>query len=395
MDRIEALLGDVKKELTTYRSAVTTGLVSGIKNYLTSLIDLAMQTSNKDVVSSMQSMSSGMSELNDEIKRLTTVTIDMAANSTMQHYPTIGLEILDELKILSTNFAVAHKRNVHLPTPPAEGPSLYAELNAGDENENMVDNSGWRVLGNKKVWKASWLEYDQKESRRLEQERRAEQARSRRRRNRRNRNVAHNNNVNNNRRQNNYNNNRRNINNNNNHRGNSNNNNVNFRSNSYYSNNNRNTNRNNRRQNNYNSNRSNINNNNNNHRGNSNNNNVNFRSNSYYSNNNRNTNRNNRNNNSNRNFNYTRTQNQNTWLPPDRVLLAAAKDQFSRPPANYHPSIQFQRGEILNPYPVNGNLQRSLPAHTSDLMAPGHPPGGSCDACSCRHTCFRSTRRTP
>ncbi|XP_053698918.1 GATA zinc finger domain-containing protein 15-like [Sabethes cyaneus] len=348
MDRIEALLGDVKKELTTYRSAVTTGLVSGIKNHLTSLVDLAMQTSNKDVVSSMQSMSSGMSELNDEIKRLSTVTIDMAANSTMQHYPTRGLEILDESKILSTNFAVAHKRNVHLPTPPAEGPSLYAELNAGDENENMVDNSGWRVLGNKKVWKASWLEYDQKESRRLEQERRAEQARSRRRRNRRNRNVAHNNNVNNNCRQNNYNNNRRNINNNNN-----------------------------------------------NHRENSNNNNVNFRSNSYYSNNNRNTNRNNRNNNSNRNFNYTRTQNQNTWLPPDRVLLAAAKDQFSRPPANYHPSIQFQRGEILNPYPVNGNLQRSLPAHTSDLMAPGHPPGGSCDACSCRHTCFRSTRRTP
>ncbi|XP_053698999.1 GATA zinc finger domain-containing protein 15-like [Sabethes cyaneus] len=187
----------------------------------------------------------------------------MAANSTVQHYRTIGLEILDELKILSTNIAVAHKSNLHLPTPPAEGPSLNAELNAGDKNENMADNSGWLFLGNKKAWKASWLEYNQKQLLRLGQERRAEQARSRRRRNRRhvdsryinqrsnnnnynrNRNVAHNNynNVHNYLRQNNYNN-RRNINNNinnhrrninnniNNHRRNINNNNVNFRSNS-------------------------------------------------------------------------------------------------------------------------------------------------------------------
>ncbi|XP_053690758.1 putative uncharacterized transmembrane protein DDB_G0292500 [Sabethes cyaneus] len=126
MDRIEALLGDVKKELTTYRSAITTGLVSGLKNHLTSLVDLAMQTSNKNVVSSMQSMSSGMSELNDEIKRLSTVTIDMAAESTMQHYPTIGLEILDE------NHAFNHNNN-----------------NSNNNNYNNRSNNNYRYNNNR------------------------------------------------------------------------------------------------------------------------------------------------------------------------------------------------------------------------------------------------------
>ncbi|XP_053686393.1 probable basic-leucine zipper transcription factor Q [Sabethes cyaneus] len=184
MDRIEALLGDVKKELTAYTSAVTTGLVRGIKNHLTSLVDLAMQTSNKDVVSSMQSMSSGMSELNDEIKRLSTVTIDMAANSTMHHYPTIGLEILDELKSLSANLIAM--QNTAPPSMVFDSfPSLSTELN----NNEKTDSSGWRFLGTKRVWKANWEEYDARKLRRLNQQKQAINARRRRQRRARNNNT--------------------------------------------------------------------------------------------------------------------------------------------------------------------------------------------------------------
>lgn len=41
-------------------------------------------------------------------------------------------------------------------------------------------------------------------------------------------------------------------------------------------------------------------------------------------------------------------------LPLDKELLAAAKERFSGPPpAPYRPTIRFQRGEVLNPYPAD------------------------------------------
>lgn len=62
-----------------------------------------------------------------------------------------------------------------------------------------------------------------------------------------------------------------------------------------------------------------------------------------------------------RDYNARTNYNQrNRELLSDRELLAAAKDRFSRPPTSYRPTIQFKRGEILNPYPSNEAHQRPV-----------------------------------
>jgi hypothetical protein len=94
----------------------------------------------------------------------------------------------------------------------------------------------------------------------------------------------------------------------------------------------------------------------------------------------------------------------------DREFLAAAKDQFSRPPPSHRP-IHFQRGEILNPYPTGAattvltpiapRLFNLTPSGTSSApvcsssSVPGHEPvavpttsTAPCQACTCRHSCF-------
>lgn len=79
---------------------------------------------------------------------------------------------------------------------------------------------------------------------------------------------------------------------------------------------------------------------------------------------------------------YNTNSNNYNQLPPDRELLAAAKDRFSRPPTDDR-HINFQRGEILNPYPACN--APSVPALPS-WMAPGSSSTAPCEAC--RHTCF-------
>lgn len=224
-------------------------------------------------------------------------------------------------------------------------PSLESELN----NEIEPDDSGWRNLGGKQVWKASWAEYDARKRRRLDQQKQAEKARKRRKRNaaqnsatkRPHRSSNHVNKCNNgsardpsrtvfssqqfcNRTLNRQNGNHcceQYINNNNNER-------------SVFSNHNR-----------------------------------------------------------------GNALNRNTPLfPLDSELLAAAKDQFSRPPpTSYRPTIRFQRGEVLNPYPTEDRPNTSNSMNNPYLQAissnahhltQGHTPL-SCEACTCRNACFR------
>ncbi|XP_065094590.1 GATA zinc finger domain-containing protein 15-like [Ochlerotatus camptorhynchus] len=236
--------------------------------------------------------------------------------------------------------------DARLPSPP----SLMGELNNKNYRNDATD-SGWRVLGDRKVWKADWTEYDARKSRHLSQEKLTAKASKRRKQKRAYQKMFNKNN------------------NSHNHRRNNNNNNYNRNNNDYNCNTNHANNNHNNKNNNNNS-KHNINHNNNNF-GNNNNNNI---SNNY------------RNNNTNRNsFHSSVSQNRNNLLPPDRELLAAAKDRFSRPPqANYRPTMQFQRGEILNPYPSCDVYPRTVSAHLHNGMA----ATASCEACVCRNSCF-------
>ena len=94
-------------------------------------------------------------------------------------------------------------------------------------------------------------------------------------------------------------------------------------------------------------------------------------------------------------FNLLGGHSGNNSLPSDRLLLAEAKERFSRPPrissfdvpATFRP-IQFQRGETLNPYPVHDEFPRSVPGRPIPWRSP-ECPSTSCEACQIQHSCFR------
>lgn len=92
---------------------------------------------------------------------------------------------------------------------------------------------------------------------------------------------------------------------------------------------------------------------------------------------------------SNKNYsnNIDHRSSQQTALPLDRDLLAAARVAFSRPPPTENPNwIRFQRGETINPYPVNHQASQPNPSSSTTP-----PPGNSqppCEACAHRNSNF-------
>lgn len=134
-------------------------------------------------------MTSGISEdlnfLKDELKNISNITSDLCSTVA-------GLGIvLDELKSLSAGIGNIETQinyvTLNMPDSPYEVispspdplPSLLEELN----NEQNVDDSGWRLLGMRRVWKADWSDYDARKSRRLNQQKHAEKARRKRKQN--------------------------------------------------------------------------------------------------------------------------------------------------------------------------------------------------------------------
>lgn len=291
MERLEISLADIKIQLTTARSAGLVDNGSSIKNHITSLCDMAMQSSKENI----SSISTDVRKMHNEIKQLHQLSLQIAAKCSTNSNPVLELDILNELKSLSANIADACI-NVPSPLPCDACPSSEPEINvippapsfdAGPSPSpfspdaspssppssssspsacpNLQNHSGWRILGRKKIWRADWTKRDAREL----------LAKFVRRRHHHN---QHNNN-----------------------------------------------------------NKDNCNS---------------FRSN---------------------------------FLPPDRVLLAAAKDHFSRPPTNFQPTIRFQRGETLNPYPA-----RDHAAHQR-MQVPPTPFNQHCRSCCCERPCFPST----
>lgn len=326
-----------------------------LKNHLTTLFDISMQTTRKRIEEHVKELTVDLSrelaKIRAEVENLSGVTIDMAShcnehNDSQSHSTvdalhevksltnTVGGEILKEVK--SLGIAVNGLENsiskIRLP-PEASPPSLMDELAEQSTNEST---EGWRTLGSKKVWRSDWTEYDSRKRLREQQQKARAKAIKRKKAIKRQWNIKNNFNTNSNSNQDNTN--------------------EIVPTCSYY---------------NYNSSSS--------------------------------------SNNTNRNSHQTGT----SFLPPDKDLLAAAKVQFSRPPVENQRGIRFQRGVTLNPYPVDHQLPQPNSTSTqaeyrqarqfedgetrnpyptnghgnAQWMAPGSSTT-SCEACTCRHSCF-------
>lgn len=226
-----------------------------------------------------------------------------------------GVDIMDELKSLSANInSIESKIICH---SPDSVDSLVNELNEIN-NIQPVDQSGWRLLGTRNVWKADWTDYDKRQLNRLKQRKQAENARKRKKQAR-------------------------------------------FTNNNHTHHNRNHTSRRSDMQHNH----------------------------SYHQ----------INNNCNNDgaLNIMRSYSGNSLLPPDRILLAAAKERFSKPPRwsssdapTTHRPIQFQSGEILNPYPTNDEFPRSTSGRQTNLRSPGYFLNSAtlCEACHAQRSCF-------
>lgn len=328
-----------------------------IKNHLTSLFNISMEATRKRIEEYVKDLTIDLSrelqKICGEVENLSSVTIGMAShcnehNDSQSHSTidaldevkslasTVGGDILREVKSLADAIYAMDSNLSNASLPPAVvPPSLMDELaeqsmNSADvgSQQNHEVTEGWRTLGSRKVWRSDWTQYDIRKQRRVQQQKARVKAIKRRKANKKQWNI--NNTINN-----------------------SSNTNKNYKT---ATNNNRpNSNSNHDNQNNniptcsynYNS----INNNNNNH--------------------------------------HNSLHAGASFLPPDKDLLAAAKVTFSRPPVAQQRGIRFQRGETLNPYPVD-----HLFPHASDRIH-NHTMGNSfsqhCSSCSCERSCFRST----
>ena len=311
VDRLEVLLADIKKELTVTRSGS-----AGVRNHITALFDMAMQAQKENLSTTIKTTTAGIADelrcMNQEVKRLGKLTSEVAVFSSVPSTPVLELDILDELKTISSNINTMDARMQSYSLPSLD--SLQSEIAAQNIQTNSSDEavkSGWRLLGNKKVWKADWTEYDERQLRRRKQQKQVEKARRRRQQNQRDHRI---------------------------HAG------MNYCNIAQ-----------NRRMD-YGVNQSTIN--------------DGLRL-------------------------LTNSRNRNNSLPPDRELLAAAKDQFSRLPPTNRPAIQFQRGEILYPYISQPNVAYQPATFQRSVIHQPAPSSIPCEACTCQHSSFQRNGRTP
>ncbi|XP_055526888.1 putative uncharacterized protein DDB_G0286901 [Wyeomyia smithii] len=214
-------------------------------------------------------------KVDEQLEAVNENLIDVATSKTQCSVP----EILEEFRIIGSRISEYTPRM--MPIENSIGyPSVAEEITMAGQPSNDLPNSGWRFLGSRKVWKQDWKAYDTKLHRIMQQQKQADKNQ--------NRSLNFNRNLGNNHQstnRNNYN--------------------FNTNSNRRYTNHNRHVN------------------------------------NSFWNNNNSpNYNMANRqHNNVTNSYNNQQHTNSNRFhanqlLPPDRVLLAAAKDRFSRPQSN-------------------------------------------------------------
>lgn len=290
-----------------------------IRNHLTSLLNIAMETSKDNMAAYMEALTQDITRelrgIHTDFEKVSSLTIDMA-NHCSEHMsqPTLAAEIVKEIKTLSNGVNLL---DINLPDVQASSSPLSSNKLCSNKSSQTV--SGWRFLGSKKVWRSDWTEYDAKKLRREQQQKASDKATKRRRdvskkkrattkKDSRNQNKNKNMRIDRNDR------------------------NISSR-----------------------------------HPDQANNKHVNIRSSFHYS-------------------KMPINHNQSHQPPPQCV-------HFSRPPTRYRPTIQFHRGEMLNPcvaypaYPASDVHMPPAAVASTSAAAVRSAPVASCDSCS-RHWCF-------
>lgn len=153
---MEILLTSIKNELSTInKNSSLVGSVSTIKNHITTMFDIAMKAAKENMEATMKSMSAVLStdlrNINNDINQLNQLSIDTAASFTMNSNPMLGLDILDELKssaenIISNQHAATESitsaissldsrlSDVHISSEPPSDPSSNSEPLINIEN---------------------------------------------------------------------------------------------------------------------------------------------------------------------------------------------------------------------------------------------------------------------
>lgn len=129
IDRLEAHLGEIKKLLTSKKINDSIG-----NSVINQSLDMSMaQVTITNSVESMRTdISKEMKILNEEMRRISSLTLDLSSTVTMCSNPWLGTDILDELKTLSTNIMGCHNES------PLQ--SLETELAAEPKNTNGLQS---------------------------------------------------------------------------------------------------------------------------------------------------------------------------------------------------------------------------------------------------------------
>lgn len=151
---------------------------TAIKNHLTSLFDMSMQATKNNIMEYVNALTidltTELKNICSEFEKVSSLIIDMAnhcsEHNASQSNLTSTVDIIDELKVLSSAVNLLGNKTVPLQTTESP-PSLEVELTI-----QTSDNSGWRQLGSRRMWKSDWSEYDARKLLRLNQQKAADKA---------------------------------------------------------------------------------------------------------------------------------------------------------------------------------------------------------------------------
>ena len=112
--------------------------------------------------------------LDDQVKELQFDLSELRVSLAKEKAPYD--ELLEEIKSLAANIPTKEST----PASNNNEVSLAEELSQNPKVNKSIDNSGWRFLGSKRVWKSDWTDYDSRETRRKEQSKQMQKANKRR-----------------------------------------------------------------------------------------------------------------------------------------------------------------------------------------------------------------------
>lgn len=177
---IATLLGEMQQQLNRLDKKIDDATLNVCKKVSSFLDDVAPADNASTLVKidALTSVTQQIGESQSMIgERLKDINTELIFLSERDPGPAVN-EILEEVKAISANLPSGTEQT------KAHHETLADELasSSASGSPNLKDNSGWRTLGNKRLWKADWTDYDIRTARRKEQFKLRRKAKQRKRR---------------------------------------------------------------------------------------------------------------------------------------------------------------------------------------------------------------------